>query len=474
MKHFFITPLSGRITLLAGILCLMSIGTSTFSSAQINSCETYHIVNKYPGEWENASLSYDNREGTHPRASVEFNDLVEWRFEPVAGKSNTYKIVNTHNDANKGFSLSWDTESPHPMISVQNDDPVEWLLEAVQGKANTYKIVSLYPGDWYGASISYDVKSPHPMASLEFDDPVEWELKQVSNFTNQGSPIGSIVGYNEIIGDMIISSDGKSKTTFEGEKNGKRLDMLEGQGASFMNRNVFRVRYYSGKGYSIAPVNSEWQVLCTSRADYTNNCDFLKPDFPIWMYVWMNGGNQFWNITKENGSYLIQNTNSGLFLADSDSKKCLVQTTKDKAYRFSFSRYVDPNEPPSGSSGPKVYECREIPSLNKCLMEFHEISLKTFEGTKEAYGNGLNVSKGQLSWSVANESDARAIYNALKNTENPLPAGEYFLQEGLGPNANFMKYFVINTNGTTEVKTPKIDNNVNFPDRKRVLLYRNL
>ncbi len=73
-------------------------------------------------------------------------------------------------------SISWDSGGSHPMISVEFNDPVEWRMDPVSGKANHYKIVSTHPGAWDGASISWDGGSPHPMASLEFNDPVEWEL----------------------------------------------------------------------------------------------------------------------------------------------------------------------------------------------------------------------------------------------------------------------------------------------------------
>jgi len=75
--------------------------------------------------------------------------------------------------------LSWDGGGSHPMASVEFGDRVEWKLEPVSGKPNHYIIHSTYGcpgGTWCNAELSWDGGGSHPMASVEFGDRVEWEI----------------------------------------------------------------------------------------------------------------------------------------------------------------------------------------------------------------------------------------------------------------------------------------------------------
>jgi hypothetical protein len=166
------------------------LGSLQLEAQRIDPNATYMIISTHPGDWDGASLSWDGpaASGTsHPMASVEFNDPVEWRFQPVAGKENTFMIISTHPGEWDGASLSWDGPAasgrPHPMASVEYNDPVEWQLVPVRGKKGHFMIISTHPGEWEGASLSWDgpaaMGTPHPRASVEFNDPVEWKLVKV-------------------------------------------------------------------------------------------------------------------------------------------------------------------------------------------------------------------------------------------------------------------------------------------------------
>lgn len=177
---------------LIAVIALLGLLATQIEAQRIDPNATYMIISTHPGEWEGASLSWDgpaSSNANHPRASVEFNDPVEWRFQPVAGKQNTFMIVSTHPGEWEGATLSWDgpaaSGTSHPMASVEFNDPVEWRLEKVRGIQDVFMIISTHPGEWEGASLSWDGPAasgtPHPRASVEFNDPVQWKLVKVQN-----------------------------------------------------------------------------------------------------------------------------------------------------------------------------------------------------------------------------------------------------------------------------------------------------
>ncbi|NKB61852.1 MAG: hypothetical protein GKR95_06840 [Gammaproteobacteria bacterium] len=146
---------------------------------------TYVIRSKYgcPNhKFCNAELSWDGRTGTHPRASVEFGDRVEW--ELVEQSTKHYVIKSKYGCPDHKFcdaELSWDGRSgTHPRASVEFNDRVEW--ELVKKGRSRYTIKNKYrcPNDQFcNAELSWDaVSGSHPMASVEFNDPVEWEIIQ--------------------------------------------------------------------------------------------------------------------------------------------------------------------------------------------------------------------------------------------------------------------------------------------------------
>lgn len=182
----------------------------------------------------------------------------------------------------------------------------------------------------------------------------------------------------------------------------------------------------------------------------------------------LGGGNQYWNICKEGNKYLIQNRHSGLFIGYNASKQCLVQTTKDKARYYSIYQYTVPPPPP-----PRVYQCNPVPNQSICLMSFSEIDAKTFQETSSAYGNGLNVTLGQLKWKVASETDAYSIANALRNNGTPLASGSYWLQNSLTA-SSYITWVEVDNQGMIQIKQKLKDPLHNDPEKKKVLLFRTL
>ena len=150
--------------------------------------------------------------------------------------------------------------------------------------------------------------------------------------------IAPLVKYNELLeSDVIIQRSDLFVSLFEGSENGKRI--TESNGDPYANRNgLFRIVFVEGKGYTIAPAKQADNVICISRSDYSSDADYKKPNQHLWLYTMLNGGNQFWNIQKVGSEYLIQNTNSQLYIGYSADQKCLIQTTMDKACKYTFSR----------------------------------------------------------------------------------------------------------------------------------------
>lgn len=148
----------------------------------------------------------------------------------------------------------------------------------------------------------------------------------------------TFVKYNELLeSDVIILNGSNHVSLYEGYGDGKRL--TESNGDPYSDRiGLFRIKFIEGKGYTIAPVKDETKVICTSRSDYTSDADYKKPDRFLWLYTMLNGGNQFWNIQKSGNAYLIQNTNSSLYIGYDAKNKYLIQTTIDKACKYTFSR----------------------------------------------------------------------------------------------------------------------------------------
>lgn len=132
----------------------------------------YIIRSKYNGRYYDAELSWD-RTPSHPMASVEYNDPVDWTFKESSG---FYRIVNTHGCPTGPYcnwELSWDRVHGHPMASVENNDPVDWELKE---SGNYFRIVSKHPGSYYNYELSWDGGNDHAMASVESNDPVDWEI----------------------------------------------------------------------------------------------------------------------------------------------------------------------------------------------------------------------------------------------------------------------------------------------------------
>ncbi len=94
-------------------------------------------------QWCNAELSWDGAK-PHPMASVEFEDRVEWKVESVPGKANHYIIRSTHGCPNGQWcnaELSWDGTKSHPMASVEFGDRVEWeIIKSAQCKEHVTDI----------------------------------------------------------------------------------------------------------------------------------------------------------------------------------------------------------------------------------------------------------------------------------------------------------------------------------------------
>jgi len=160
------------------------------------------------GQWCNAELSWDGT-NSHPMASVEFGDRVEWKFEPVSGKANHYIIRSTYGCPNNQWcnaELSWDRTKLHPMASVEFGDRVEWKVESVPGKANHYIIRSTYGCPnyrWCNAELSWDGTKSHPMASVEFNDRVEWEI--IPSVTNPNQTDTGCVEIKALIDNDTIT-----------------------------------------------------------------------------------------------------------------------------------------------------------------------------------------------------------------------------------------------------------------------------
>ena len=87
------------------------------------------------------------------------------------------------------------------------------------------------------------------------------------------------------------------------------------------DNQLFLLKYWPEKGYTFGSKLDEWKVLCTSRKNYTNDNDYKSPGFQTWVYAWMNGGNQFWNLSQreKNNSFVIRNTHSNLNLRASNN-----------------------------------------------------------------------------------------------------------------------------------------------------------
>jgi len=115
--------------------------------------------------------------------------------------------------------------------------------------------------------------------------------------------------------------------------NGTYLTLQDYNGS---DNQLFIVKKWD-KGYTFGSKLNEWQVFCTSRNDYTSDRQYTEPGHPIWLYVWMNGGNQFWHLRPQGGNeFIIANTHSGLFLRSTPTTNTIVQDDKGKLTSWIF------------------------------------------------------------------------------------------------------------------------------------------
>ncbi|MBX2990270.1 MAG: hypothetical protein KF749_03770 [Bacteroidetes bacterium] len=112
-------------------------------------------------------------------------------------------------------------------------------------------------------------------------------------------------------------------------KDGTNLILSEFTGN---DNQKFLLKYYQGRGWSLATKLNEWQVVCTSRSDYSSDRQYKEPGHPLWLWTWMNGGNQFWDLSKryQPNSFVITNTHSGIHMyADGVKGRKITQDHKE-------------------------------------------------------------------------------------------------------------------------------------------------
>jgi hypothetical protein len=78
---------------------------------------------------------------------------------------------------------------------------------------------------------------------------------------------------------------------------------------------LFKVTDLGGGKVSIESRTQPRRVLTTSRTNYGSDAEYRQPGLPLWLYEWLNGGNQSWRLEKlrdegQVGIYLIQNVHS--------------------------------------------------------------------------------------------------------------------------------------------------------------------
>ena len=86
------------------------------------------------GKWCHAYLSWDPT-GTHPRASLEHGATTLWR---ITTREDGW-LIESRKDCPDGrwcgAELSWDGRSgTHPQASVEFNDPINWKIEQLKGK----------------------------------------------------------------------------------------------------------------------------------------------------------------------------------------------------------------------------------------------------------------------------------------------------------------------------------------------------
>lgn len=129
--------------------------------------------------------------------------------------------------------------------------------------------------------------------------------------------------YDRIIGTFRIRKASYSPTSHRVYLRSKALD--DGSHfelATHSQASIYTVRWWGeDQGYTIedsAVPSDTRRVICTSRTDYTSDAQYKTGELPLWLYVWMHGGNQFWSFEPASGSldpdFLIRNTFSGYFM----------------------------------------------------------------------------------------------------------------------------------------------------------------
>lgn len=152
---------------------------------------------------------------------------------------------------------------------------------------------------------------------------------------------------DSILKEVFISrmeSSGLKYLAVCGENNGDKLQMVD----NASNATKFMIRYHGDdKGYSIAISNSkETRVICTSRNDYTSNKQYKESGLPLWIWDWLNGGNQFWDITEESSlpgivNVKIKNTYSNMYMIEDRDRKLITQSNSGHLGHSNWGIYID-------------------------------------------------------------------------------------------------------------------------------------